>query len=114
MRTFSSIAVNNGKVRRESERKPTHRNAILHYAGTRIPVVLKDISRGGTQIKLNPGATHKTLDGPVQLEIPGLMKLPIDLRWRKDANIGAKFDLPKPRLATLEMQIKRMLSRPGR
>lgn len=114
MWTPSATMAKNGKVRRDGDRTSTHRNAILHFGDTRVPVTLKDISRGGTHIKLSPGTAKKRLEGTLQLEIPGLMKLPIDLRWQKGEDIGVRFDLPKSRLATLEIQIKRMVSRPGR
>lgn len=100
-----------GLQRREHQREPTNRSGVLHYKGTRIPVVLEDISRTGARIKLPPTAKDRDFDTDVQLEIPGLMTMPVDLRWRTGSAIGAQFGLKGPRLAMLGSQIKTMLKR---
>lgn len=100
-----------GKQRREAEREPTNRTGVLHYKGTRIPVVLEDISRTGTRMKLPPTIGDQPLENDMQLEIPGLVKMPVDMRWRDGSAIGAQFGFTGPRLAILGTQIKTMLGR---
>ena len=95
-----------GRQRRETPREPTNRSGVLHYKGTRIPVVLEDISRTGAKVKLPPTSQDDNFEEDIQLEIPGLMKLPVDLRWRSGASMGAQFSVKGPRLAMLGSQIK--------
>lgn len=100
-----------GKERRHKKREPFTHFASLNQGGTRIPVVLEDISGKGVRLKLSQRHKDCVFDGSQVLEVPGLMKLPVDLRWREGGELGAAFDLPGPRLGLLEPQIKRMVSR---
>ena len=54
------------------------------------------------------------LDGPLFLDIPGLAKLPVALKWRHKAEIGVAFDAPTHRQSMLKMQLQRLMGPPGR
>lgn len=99
--------------KRVSDRKATHKSAVLHYKGTQIPVVLKDVSHGGTQMELNAMRSKMPLEGPMRLDIPGVMQVPVDIRWRSAAKLGVAFNLPESRKATLAHQLDRLKGGPG-
>lgn len=98
------------RVQRDGERKLTNKPAILHYNGTRLPVMLKDISRSGSKLALDLRRANAEIGDKAELEIPGFLKLPVATRWRSSAVVGVEFDVPKSRKATLDMQINRTFS----
>ncbi len=100
--------------KRADSRKPVKHSAILHYNGTQIPVVLFDLSRGGARVGYLAGRTAMVLDGPVTLEVPGSLRLPVSIRWQNSTGFGVSFELPAARKATCQQQIDRIIARAGR
>lgn len=88
--------------------------AMLHVQGTRVPVMLENISRDGTRLRLR--TVHPDVDFAQArvLEIPGIAKVPVALRWHEETGLGAEFDLPGPRRAMMQGQIRKMLARATR
>ena len=85
------------------------RAAVLHYAGTQIPVVLQDMSKSGARIALPPTRKADTLQGPMHVDIPGVMRMRIERKWGTATTMGVAFEPPAPRKAMLEVQIQRLL-----
>ncbi len=100
--------------RRRVGRSQTKTMGVLHVKGARVPVVIENISKDGTKLRLNATVGDQTLEAADALEITGLFKVPVKLRWRDDDGLGAEFDLPGPRRAMMQGQIKKMLSRTTR
>ena len=100
--------------KRKDQRNQVSHAAVLHYNGTQIPVVLKDISYGGSQVSLYPNRAAMEFDGPLTLEVPGKMKLPIELRWRKATKLGAAFVAPAHQKMFLQKQIDRISGKRAR
>lgn len=99
---------------RIEKRKNVVHSGVLHYKGTQIPVVVQDLSRSGARLSLYPGRAGMVIDGPVTLEIPGVTRLPVTVRWQNKTMFGAAFELTPARKATLQQQIDRIMQRPGR
>lgn len=112
--TGTTTASGTRTQRRREARKPVKHSGILHYNGTQIPVVLQDMSRGGVRIGVNSARSDPVIDGPVVLEVPGAMRLPLQIRWQSSTAIGAAFALPPSRKATCQQQIDRLISRAAR
>lgn len=111
MRVGQSPSGMKSPQQREHFRVPVHKSAILHFDGATLPVVLKDLSAGGSRLMLTSSRDDIVPDVSAHLDIPGFMRIPVDVKWRHSTQIGVAFDVPEHRRASIGPQIKRLLGR---
>lgn len=93
---------------RRHKRHYVHLPATAFQDGYAIKAMVTNVSAGGALLSMDSISAAALYNGPLQLQVKGLSRLPCVVRWRAAYRCGLSFEIPERMRTVVEGRLRRL------